>query len=660
MNYIVASLLGLPLLTFFLAIFLPKTSPKSLAWLWIFLFLIMFVNCIILLLHIAHEPLLSYRFLWFSLPYNIRFELHFRVHVYAAIMLFVVQFVALLVYVYSIEYKKNDVHFHRFFAFLALFIFAMNGVVLSDNLLVIFIFWELMGFVSYLLIGFWYDKPKAVAASKKAFLINKIADVFFLIGILILWANVGTLELSKLLQYVQTHGTTSATMASAGFCIFLGCMGKSAQFPLQAWLPDAMEGPTPVSALIHAATMVAAGVYLMANSMFLCSPAVLQFVACIGSITAVSGAVAALSQCDLKRVLAFSTVSQLGIMMVAIGLNAPEAAFFHLFTHAFFKAGLFLSAGSVIHAMQHAHDALPIGSSKYHFDKQDMRNMGGLLKIIPITSICFIVCGLSLAGLPLFSGFISKGAVLTTTYSLSKNGEFITFFVYACVIITSFLTAFYVSKTIFRTFFGELKIKQLLAINQVKIHDSGLLILFAIITLALMSLQFNPIIYFVHHSFSALPIRVSSLEIQSEMIALFVIILGFLFSYLLFRKNVMLRSKIPLWLFSFSYQHFYLDNFIAKCIIKPVFIIANGIVYFENSLLDTFIKLVAVLQVVLANIIAFVDKSLVDGSVSLLANGVQGLSYSIKSIQKGRVQGYVFLALLFWILVGIFLLFFHK
>ncbi len=654
------SLLGLPFIVFLVSLFLPKSSSKNWAWLWVIFFIFILSNCIILIQFNTSDLPLNFGYNWFSLPFKTDFKVVFRIHNYAAWLLFVVQFVALMVLIYSIEYKKNDAHYHRYFSFLGLFIFAMNGLIVSNNLLIIFIFWELMGFASYLLIGFWYDKPKAASASKKAFLVNKVADVFFLIGILIIWASLGNLDITQILKSIEINGTIPSSVSIAGFCIFLGCMGKSAQFPMQVWLPDAMEGPTPVSALIHAATMVAAGVYLMINITFMCSISTLQCITVIGCVTAVSGAISAMSQCDIKRVLAFSTISQLGVMMVAIGLNSPEAAFFHLFTHAFFKAGLFLSAGSVIHIMHHAHDALPIGPNKYHYDKQDIRNMGGLLKIIPFSSICFIICSLALVGLPLFSGFSSKGAIVTLSYINLINGNFLDFMVFLCLLITAFLTAFYVFKTIFRTFFGELKIKNLLEKHQIKLHENGILILISISILAIMSLQFNPLVMQLYDGLTLFSENANDYELKTEILVLLVILSAIIFCYVLFKKNIMLRTKIPRWLFSASYQHFFLDNFIAKYIVTPTLITSKGILWFENDVLDKFVKYLSISQVIFANIIAFLDKFLVDGFVNVLIGGVRGFSYGIKTFQKGKIQIYILFALVFWIVLGCYLIFLKK
>src|SRR5438067_2199614 len=374
----------------------------------------------------------------------------------AAIMLIVVTVVSFLVHVYSrsymIEHGHLDPGYSRFFAYLSLFTFSMLAVVLADNMLFFFIGWELVGLCSYLLIGFWYDRterrgvhllPPWVAA-KKAFITTGVGDVGFLIGLIILWNAGGTLQLSDLFQQAESHtgGLWQASLLGqpvlfwACLCLFAGAVGKSGQFPLHVWLPDAMEGPTPVSALIHAATMVAAGVYLVARTypLFEAAPQALTVVAIIGGFTAIFAATMGLASNDIKRVLAYSTVSQLGYMMLALGAGSLAAGMFHLFTHAFFKALLFLAAGSVIHA---------VGSN-------DITEMGGLRRFMPRTYLTMAIGGLSLAGFPLFAGFWSKDEVLAAA---TRAGPILLAF----GVVTVFLTAFYTFRMFFLTFHGTFR-----------------------------------------------------------------------------------------------------------------------------------------------------------------------------------------------------------
>jgi len=363
-----------------------------------------------------------------------------------AIMLIVVTTVSFLVQVYSrgymVEHGHKDPSYSRFFAYLSLFTFSMLGLVVANNLLALFVCWELVGLSSYLLIGFWYPKPEAWIAAKKAFLTTRVGDVGFLLGIIVLWGAAGTLQLSELFDAADRHagplfgasllGQPVLFWACMG--LFLGAVGKSGQFPLHVWLPDAMEGPTPVSALIHAATMVAAGVYLVARTfpLFESVPQSLAVVATIGGFTAIFAATMGLVNNDIKRVLAFSTVSQLGYMMLALGAGSIAAAMAHLFTHAFFKALLFLGSGSAIHATE----------------TNDIREMGGLRKAMPITWATMGLGALSLAGFPLFSGFWSKDEILAVA---PRGGGILAAF----ALITVFLTAFYTFRMFFLTFHGE-------------------------------------------------------------------------------------------------------------------------------------------------------------------------------------------------------------
>lgn len=647
-------LLFLPLAQFLGYIFLGKQKSKK----WIAFSLLSQVVLLGLAIYLymifkSNGPI-SETFVWFSLSNSIQFLVGYSISTFSIWMLMVVQFISLFVHVYSVEYKKDDAQFYRYFAYLGIFIFAMNGLLLSNNLLITFIFWELVGFASYLLIGFWFDKPKAVAANKKAFLTNRVADVFFLIGIMLLWANTGTLQFEALKSiYIPENIAFWSSV-----CIFIGCMGKSAQFPFQLWLPDAMEGPTPVSALIHAATMVAAGVFLMVNLAFLCPPAILQFIAIVGCFTALTGSIAALSQFDLKRVLAFSTISQLGFMMAAIGLGNVNAAFFHLITHAFFKAGLFLSAGSVIHAMHHAHDELPKSTSKYHFDKQDIRNMGGLLKIIPITSICFIICGLALVGIPFFTGFMSKGAILTTAFTKFDSQKITAIGLF----LSSFLTAIYVSKTIFIAFFGELKIKNLLESHQIKIHENGKMILISLLFLAVFSIGFNPIFSMLNTDFELLTAIQNENHLVTELIAISLIILGIIISYFINFKNkkpVFKRFNVfykPL--FYLSYNHFYLDKLAKNAIETPTLRLAYFFNQTEKRIIDYGVSLIAVSQVVLAYMMAWFDGFVVDGSINFGMSGIQSVALSIKNAQTGKVQSYLIKSfVVFVLLLSLFLIF---
>ena len=355
----------------------------------------------------------------------------------STVMLSLVALVAFLVQVYSLGYLSDEPApaLGRYYTYQSLFAFSMMGVTLAPNLVQLFICWELVGLCSYLLIGFWYQKPEAARAAVKAFWTTKAGDVGLLIGIVLLWQQSGTFDLTALRGMVAAGTLPLAGLSVITFCLYLGAMGKSAQFPLHVWLPDAMEGPTPVSALIHAATMVTAGVYLLVRTswLFALTPDVLLIVAWIGAFTALLAAILACVQDDIKRVLAYSTVSQLGYMMTAIGAGFAAAGFFHLLTHGVFKALLFLGAGAVIHAVH----------------SNDLSHMGGLARRMPQTAIVFLVGTLSLAGIPLFGGFLSKEEILGAVWTGAGAGPF------AVLMLVAFLTAFYMFRVVFLAFFGR-------------------------------------------------------------------------------------------------------------------------------------------------------------------------------------------------------------
>ena len=352
----------------------------------------------------------------------------------SSVMLLVVTVVSFLIFVYSIGYMEHDHGVHRFFTWLSLFVFAMLILVMADNYLLMFVGWEGVGLCSYLLIGFWFERPEPYVAAKKAFVMNRIGDWGYTIGMITTFLFFGTMQFTQVFAHVDIATQANLTLICLAF--FFGATGKSAQLPLYSWLPDAMEGPTPVSALIHAATMVTAGVYLVARSMPLFEAAgpSLAVVGAVGALTAIFAATIALVQFDIKRVMAYSTVSQLGYMFLALGVGAPVAAIFHLATHAFFKALLFLGSGSVIHGLG---------------GEQDMRKMGGLRRKMPVTFWTMLLAGGALAALPPLAGFWSKDAILASAF---VNGHLV---LWAVGILTAVLTAFYVTRALWLTFYGE-------------------------------------------------------------------------------------------------------------------------------------------------------------------------------------------------------------
>ncbi|HVU56478.1 MAG TPA: NADH-quinone oxidoreductase subunit L [Puia sp.] len=403
----------------------------------------------------AYNPVVALKATWLSFSPGMSIDMSVILDPISVMMIVVVSFVSLMVHIFSLGYMKEEARYGTYYAFLGLFTFSMLGLVLSGNIFEIYIFWELVGCSSYLLIGFYYDRPAAVAAAKKAFIVTRFADLAFLIGILILSFHAETLDFGTLIQRLTEPGSQLTSITTASFMgisllswglglVFIGGAGKSALFPLHIWLPDAMEGPTPVSALIHAATMVVAGVYLVARLypvyMFP-GGAVLQVVLYAGTFSALLAAIIACTQTDIKRVLAYSTMSQIGYMMLALGTLHPvgeattlgfTASMFHLFTHAFFKALLFLCAGVIIHRVH----------------SNDMKDMGGLRKLLPLTHGCFLIACLAIAGIPPFSGFFSKEEILLAAWHANK-------FVYGVALFTSGLTAFYMFRLYFSVFWGD-------------------------------------------------------------------------------------------------------------------------------------------------------------------------------------------------------------
>jgi NADH-quinone oxidoreductase subunit L len=366
---------------------------------------------------------------------GVRLEIGFLIDRLTALMMVVVTFVSLMVHVYTIGYMAEDPGYQRFFAYISLFTFSMLMLVMANNFLQLFFGWEAVGLVSYLLIGFWYTRPTAIHANLKAFLVNRVGDFGFILGIGLVLATFGSLDYATVFAKAPA---LAVPMTLICLCLFVGAMGKSAQFPLHVWLPDSMEGPTPISALIHAATMVTAGIFMVARMapLYELSPTARSVVLVIGGITALSMALVALTQYDIKRVVAYSTLSQLGYMTVALGASAYSAAIFHLMTHAFFKALLFLGAGSVIIALHH---------------EQDMRRMGGLKRFMPVTYGTVLVGAIASAGIPPFAGFFSKDAIIEAAHHAATPGAG---FAYACVLACVFVTAVYTFRMVFMAFHG--------------------------------------------------------------------------------------------------------------------------------------------------------------------------------------------------------------
>ena len=441
-----------PFIGFLTAFLLGRKRSAIASWLTVLLTGLNLFFSIILLLQTLHTKDNHLIYNWFTLNGK-AYQFGFLFDSLTLMMLVLVNFIALLVEIFSLEYMENDPDLYRYYGFLSLFVFSILGIVLTDNLFVMYGFWELVGLSSYLLIGFWYKKPEAVQASKKAFLMNRIGDVGFLIGIFAVY-------------FYNNQNTDLTTFADCrlptAYCLLLFCgtIAKSAQFPLHTWLPDAMEGPTPVSALIHAATMVVAGIYLLIRVSPMFDETTLAIIAGIGAITMILGSIYAIFQTDIKKTLAYSTVSQLGLMVLGLGSGAST---FHLLTHAFFKAGLFLCAGTIIHALHHTGE---------DFDAQDVRLMGGLRKKIPFTFVCYLVCSMALMGLPLFSGFLSKDAIFSIWFLPTVGAETDMFHltIICSILLGIILTSFYMTRQIWMIFFGEFRNEK---VNSEFIHEGS-------------------------------------------------------------------------------------------------------------------------------------------------------------------------------------------
>lgn len=449
-----------PLFSFLILLVVGKRMKETSAYVGIIATFLSFVGAVAVLIERLNEPTYQATYTWLTIG-KMNITAGFEINPLNALMLVVVSLVSFLVHMYSKGYMHGDERFSVFYAYLGLFTFAMLGLVISANLLQTYIFWELVGLGSFLLIGFYFYKEEAKAAAKKAFIMTRIGDVGLLIGMILLFWQAGSFQYGDIFAAVKAGNISGTMVTLCAILIFIGAIGKSGQFPLHTWLPDAMEGPTPVSALIHAATMVAAGVYLVASlfPLYEASSTAMLTVAIVGGITAIFAASIGLVQTDIKRVLAYSTVSQLGYMMLALGSGGYVAGVFHLTTHAFFKALLFLAAGSVIHAVH----------------TQDIEKMGGLWRKMPLTAPLFLIGTLAISGFPLLSGFFSKDEILVAAWT---HGHIVLFWL---AVIAAFFTAFYMFRLFFLVFGGEMR-------SEVNVHESPAVMTFPMVVLGVLSI----------------------------------------------------------------------------------------------------------------------------------------------------------------------------
>ena len=530
----------------------------------------------------------------------------------SAIMLLIITGVGFLIHLYSVGYMHNDGGFAKFFSYLNLFVFFMLLLVLGANYLVMFIGWEGVGLCSYLLIGFWYTNDSYASAAKKAFVVNRIGDLGFIIGVFFIFTMFGSIEFASVFPAAAKMMPGNATIGWICLLLFIGACGKSAQLPLFTWLPDAMAGPTPVSALIHAATMVTAGVYMIARShvLFDLAPMVQHAIAIIGLATALIAALIALSQTDIKKVLAYSTVSQLGYMFLGLGVGAYTGSFFHVITHAFFKALLFLGAGSVIHAMHH---------------EQDMRQMGGLRKKLPITFATMLIATIAISGIPPFSGFFSKDEILAHVYEYDK-------LMWVLGVFGAMLTAFYMFRMLFLTFFNSYRGSHH---ADEEIHESPASMTIPLVILALLSAVGGiigiPEVLGGHHWLAGWLSPVISSEngmgldhatewmLMGASVLSAVIAIGYAYYKYMGRKEVPVAdaARRPA-LVSWSYHKFYFDEIYDFLIVRPL-----------NVLSGFFYRIV--------------DKRLIDGIVNGFGYTASESSKGLRLLQTGNVGFYIFM-----------------
>ncbi len=560
----------------------------------------------------VYQKLVPLKITWLEFSKGVSIDMGILLDPITAMMLVVVTFVSLMVHIYSLAYMKGEERFPTYYAFLGLFTFSMLGLVVASNIFQIYIFWELVGVSSFLLIGYYFEKPSAVAACKKAFIVTRFADVGFLIGILILSFYSGTLDFNTMISKLTAPGSEELkTIVTSSFLgmsaltwgmilVFVGGAGKSAMFPLHIWLPDAMEGPTPVSALIHAATMVVAGVFLVARLFpifALSAPEALQVVGYVGALSAMIAAVIACTQTDIKRVLAFSTMSQIGFMMFALGVSkyggeeglGYTASMFHLFTHALFKALLFLGAGAVIHFVH----------------SNDMKDMGGLRKFLPITHITFLIACLAIAGVPPFAGFFSKEEILLAAYHHNIT-------IYYIALATSGLTAFYMFRLYFSIFWNK----------EYHPHgehhgEGGFAMMLPLVLLAVgaAAAGFIPFGNFVSSDGKLLP---SEFHLQFSIAPVALGLAGIITAWIMYKKQNAAPDKMAAGvsgLYKAAYHKFYIDElylFITKKIIFNL----------------------------IGRPAAWFDKNVVDGFMNATGSTTQLISEKIKGLQSGKVQQY--------------------
>jgi NADH-quinone oxidoreductase subunit L len=682
-------ILFLPLLGFVVTLFLGKKVKKIFFFEVFILFTGLVLSFVLLygkLTYFADTSIIS-EFKWIDMGCvpvlgSINIYLGMLIDDISALMIVVVFLISFLVHFFSIDYMKGDIRYNRYFAYLGLFTFSMSGIVLTHNMLMMYIFWELVGISSYLLIGFWYEKKSASDAGKKAFIVNRIGDLGMLAGLLILFVTYNTFSFPQIFSEISKGHlpfNSEFWLTVTGILIFCGAIGKSAQFPLHVWLPDAMEGPTPVSALIHAATMVAAGVYLVVRVFGILTADAMLVIAIIGMISAFIPATIALTQNDIKRVLAYSTISQLGYMVMALGVGAYKFAFFHLITHAFFKACLFLGSGSVIHAMHH---------------EQDIRNMGGLRKKMPITYAAFLLSSIAISGIPLTSGFLSKDGILSGSYAFaSLTGHWLFPFV---GFLVAMMTAFYMFRLVILTFHGEPRDKH----KYEHAHESKFAMAMPLVVLSVLSLFFwytpnpmspdagwfyskwikSPVLYTpqnVRWDFmktDETSISNSSEEhsiMYSEMytealhhahtpgviLSLLMAVTGILFAFVIYQwKKINADSLAEKFkpLYNFSYNKWYFDELYDKTFVEGTLGLSKLIAWFDRVIIDGIVDGSATVTKAVSSFVGKFDNVVIDGLVNFVAYFSAFIGLIFRRFQTGKVQTYIIMVI-FSIVILLFL-----
>lgn len=568
------------------------------------------------------QPIIINYFTWIESG-SLKINFSFLIDRLSLSMMMIITGVGTLIHTYSIGYMKTDERYHHFFSYLNLFIFFMLILVTGSNYPILFIGWEGVGLCSYLLIGFWFKNQSYNQAAKKAFIINRIGDVGFLIGIFLIAYTFNSVEFNMIWDKASHFPINHSTIVLITLLLFIGATGKSAQIPLYTWLPDAMAGPTPVSALIHAATMVTAGIYMIirSNILFTLAPTTSTVMVIIGSLTALLAASIGLKQNDIKKILAYSTVSQLGYLVVALGIGAYTTAFFHLTTHAFFKALLFLGTGSIIHAMQ---------------GEQDIRKMGGLKKQIPITYITFLVATLAITGIPPFAGFFSKDEILAKAFAYHP-------LIWVAMSIGSVLTTFYMFRLFYSVFSGEFRGSQE---QKNHLHESPMSMTIPLIILALLSTfsGFIGLPHFLssHHVLDQFlsPIvhanHGTHLEESSEIILVvlstIIVLITLVIVYYLFKKKKLIQETKPSWLIKMIENSYYIDDLYSVLITRPLDRLAN---WFYNVM----------------------DKKGIDRIVNNIGANTQLSSSYLRLLQTGNLGTYLFIMVIgIIVLVGLKLL----